>query len=224
MYYNLELDWDPKVIGVKNGVFQLELDVNAYDKFAYAKMEHYFIKNNPTINSEFTESDFKFYFKMLKLSKKTTFMSFAPYLNHCHFLIKSSVLELFNSFNVQDHKSFESVVYDSTKEDLDNSYKLFFLKYQNWNVVDFQNTVFSSGGFGNKPQIEHIFTSENELLKFDGIARVRTLALTRYFDNSLDFFHTRLGGLFVSERLKNALEHNNVTGVTFSNLIKIIIK
>ena len=58
---------------------------------------------------------------------------------------------------------------------------------------------------------------------FNGITRVKTLALSNLFDKSLDFFHTRLGGNFVSERLKFALEEKNITGVIFKNNIQVLV-
>lgn len=84
-------------------------------------------------------------------------------------------------------------------------------------MIDFENTVFTSGGFGNNPKIDHKFSEENEMKKFDGIVKVKTLTLSKSFDNSLDFFHTRLGGLFVSEKLKSALEAYGATGINFNN-------
>lgn len=222
MYYNIKLDWDPKVIGVKNGVYQVELDKRAYDKITYAQVDSLFISNEFQANQACPKIDFKFYFKKLKSAKKTSFMSFTPNLNHCHFLVQTNILELFKTFNVQNYRGFEAVVYDSPTENLDNNYRLFYLVLQDWKMIDFENTVFTSGGFGNQPKIEHSFTDENEIRKFNGITRVKTLALAKAFDSSLDFFHTRLGGLFVSEKLKLALEENNATGIKFNNEVQVL--
>jgi hypothetical protein len=222
MYYNIRLDWNPKVIGVKNGVYQVELDKRVYDKATYAQIDSLFISNEFTANQEYPEVDFKFYFKKLKSAKKTSFMSFTPKLNHCHFLVQTNILELFKAFNVQHYKAFETIIYDPPMENLDNNYRLFYLVLQDWNVIDFENTVFTSGGFGNQPKIEHSFSDDNEMRKFNGITRVKTLALAKTFDSTLDFFHTRLGGLFVSEKLKLALEENNATGIKFTSEVQVL--
>ncbi|WP_156305396.1 imm11 family protein [Sphingobacterium endophyticum] len=217
MYYNIRLDWDPKVIGVKNGIYQVELDNTAYQKKDYTILESLFINNEFTAKQEYPELHFKFCFRKLKSAKKTSFMSFTPYLNHVHFLIHNKVLDLLKDFNVQKYKDYEAVIYDSPTENIDNNYRLFFCVLQDWNVIDFENTVFTSGGFVNNPKIDHKFSDENEMKKFNGIVKVKTLALSKSFDNSLDFFLTRLGGLFVSEKLKSALEAYGATGIKFNN-------
>ena len=98
---------------------------------------------------------------------------------------------------------------------------MFYSVFQDWNVIDFEKTIFTSGGFGNNPLLEHSFSDENEMKKFNEIVKVKTLALSKDFDTSLDLFHTRLGGVFVSERLKNVLAGNNLTGLIFKSDIQV---
>ncbi|MDR2285368.1 MAG: hypothetical protein LBE37_19305 [Sphingobacterium sp.] len=222
-YYNFELESEPKIIGVRNGIYQVELDRKAYDKETYKQIELSFIRNKFTAEQIIPDVNFNFYFKKLKSAKKTSFMSFTPYLKHGHFLVQKNTLGLFKNFNVQKYKAYESVIYDSPNENLDNNYQLFYCVLKDWEVIDFENTVFTSGGFGNNPKIEHKFSNENDMRNFNGITSVKTLALTKSFDNTLDFFHTRLGGLFVSERLKTALEESSATGMVFREKIEVII-
>lgn len=222
MYYNLRLDWDPKVIGVKNGIYQVELDEKAYDNKTYNVLKSLFISGEFTAKQEYPEVNFKFCFKKLKSAKKTDFMSFTPNFNHGLFLVNEKVISVFKQFKTQQHKYFETVIYDAPAENLDDSYSLFYSVLQDWNVIDFDKTVFTSGGFGKNPIIEHSFTNENEMRRFNGIAKVKILALSKRFDSSLDFFLTRLGGLFVSEELKLELERNNVSGIKFTDEVKVL--
>lgn len=222
MYYNLRLDWDPKVIGVKNGIYQVELDEKAYDKGTYVDLKSLFIGGEFTAKQEYPDVNFKFCFKKLKSAKKTDFISFTPTFNHGLFLVSEKVISVFKQFNVQPHKYFETVIYDSPTENLDSSYSLFYSVLQDWNVIDFNKTVFTSGGYGNNPIIEHSFTDENEMKKFYGITKAKILALSERFDSSLDFFLTRLGGLFVSEELKLELERNKLTGIKFTDDVKVL--
>jgi len=223
MYYNIELEYDPKIIGVNNGMYQVELDKRAYDKKTYAQVDTLFLRNEFTTKQTAPKIDIKFYFKKLKSAQKTSFISFCPYLNHCHFLIQKNLLELFKNFNIQNYTVFETVIYDSPNENIDNTYYLFYLVLQDWDVIDFKNTVFTYGGYGKYPEIERTFVDENEMKNFKFLTKVKTLALTKTFDRSLDFFHTRLGGLFVSEKLKRALEESNVTGIKFHNDVQVLV-
>ncbi len=222
MYYNIALESEPKIIGVKNGIYQVELDKKAYDKETFKQLEQTFITNKFTPEQKIPDIDFKFYFKKLKSAKKTSFMSYTPNLNHGHFLINKRVLELFESFNIQKHKYFDTVIYDSTTENVDSTYKLFYCVLQNWDVLDFERTVFTTGGFGSVPLTEHQFSNENEMKSLNAIKHVKTLALSKEFDTSLDLFLTRLGGMFVSERLKKALESDTYTGIRFRNKIQVL--
>lgn len=222
MYYSVELAWEPKIIGVKNGIYQVELDKTAYTKDTYGQIDSLFISNIIAENQQTPAIDFIFYFKKLKSAKKTSFMSFSPYLSQCHFLIQKNVLEIFKYFKIQDHIAFEAEIYDSYKEDHDTNYRLFYMAHQDWDVVDFEGTVFTSGGFGNNPEIEYKFMDEKEMREFNGITKVKTLSLTTKFDFSLDFFHTRLGGIFISEKLKSALEDKSFTGIKFKKEVEVL--
>ncbi len=222
MYYNILLESEPRIIGVRNGIYQVELDKKAYDKETYKQLEQAFITNKFTPEQTIPDVDFKFYFKKLKSAKKTSFMSFTPNLNHGRFLINKKVQDLFESFNIQKYKNFETVIYDSPKENLDEGYKLFYCVLQDWNVIDFEKTVLTSGGIGNIPLIEHRFKNVDEFSSYNKITHVKTLSLSKDFDISLDLFLTRLGGMFVSERLKKALESDTYTGIRFSNKIQVL--
>ena len=223
MYYNLDLAWEPKIIGVRNGIYQVELDKKAYDKKTYAILDSLFISSKFTAKQEYPEMDFKFYFKKLKSAKKTSFMSFTPNLKHGYFLVHKKTLQLLETFNIQYHKNFEAVIYDSPDENLDENYRLFYSVLLDWDVIDFENTVFVSGGYGNVPITEHQFIDSAEFYNFNGISKVKKLALNSKFDSSLDLFITRLGGILVSGRLKLALEENNVTGITFNSKVEVSI-
>ena len=219
MYYNIRLDWNPKVIGVKNGVYQVEFYKRAYDKKTYALIDSFFINNKS--NQYPNEIDLKFYFKKLKSAKKTSFMSFSPHLNHCHFLVDKNTIKLLETFNLQNCKFFESVIYGSGTEIEDVSFRLFYTEIQEWEIINFKNTVFTSGGFGNIPKVEHTFTNKDELRNFNGITNVKTLSLAKNFDSSLDLFLTPVGGMFVSEKLKLVLEEENKTGLKFYDDVQI---
>ncbi len=222
MYYTINLECEPKVIGVQNGIYQVSLDQKAYSKESWRQLISDFKSTAFNPNDQGPEIDYKLHFKSLKSAKWTTFMSFSPFLNHCHFLIQRDILELLKSFNFQPSRDFEAEIYDSKTMNLDNSYRLFYSAFQDWNVIDFSRTVFTSGGFGNQPKLEHVFKDEEEMKNYTGIIHVKTLVLSKDFDNSLDFFHPRVGGLFVSEKLKLVLEKNDITGVDFSSRVQVV--
>jgi hypothetical protein len=223
MYYTIELDWDPKVIGVKNGIYQVELEKKLYDPESYKLLNSFFHKEF-TAKQEYPDFDFIFHFKELKSAKKTSLMGYSPNLNHCQFLLSIDALQIMKRFNIQHFKVYPAIIYDSQLQNTDNSYRMFYSVLQDWNVIDFKKTVFTSGGYGNNPIVEHSFDNENEFKSFNGILVVKTLSLSEDFDTSLDYFQTRLGGNFISEKLKITLEESNLTGMLFRNAIQVITK
>jgi len=222
MYYSLELDWNPKVIGVRNGVYQLELDESQYESRDLELLKLTFTDHNLLAKKRYPKIGFPLYFKKLKLAKETTFMSFSPNLIHCLFLVQTRLLEVFNLFNFQEYKVYETVISDFNTKTVNKSYHLFYTVIQDWDVINFEGSIFTSGGFGNIPHTDHHFSSEKELKEFNGILKLKTLALSKKFDPSLDLFHTRLGGVFISERLKNALEEQKVSGVIFKSSVRVV--
>ena len=148
-------------------------------------------------------------------------MSFAPNLNHCHFLISEVMMKLFEAYNIQKYTGYNSKIYDHSGKNADHSYKLFFMVLQDWCVIDFDNCIFTLGGFGKMPVIDLKFKDENELKNFAGISNVKKLSFNEKFDNSLDLFLTRVGGVFVSEKLKLALEANHASGLKFYNDVEV---
>ena len=222
MYHNVDLAWEPKIIGVKNGIYQVELDKKFYDEKTYQELESLFIGGEFSAKQSYPDVNFKFVFKKLKSAKKTSFMSFTPHMKHAHFLVDERVISMFRQFNIQRHNYYEAIIYDSPNENIDTSYSLFYSVLQDWDVIDFENTVFTSGGYGNNPKTEHSFKDVNDMRNFNGITKVKILALSEKFDTSLDFFYTRLGGYFVSEKLRFELKRLNLTGIRFTDEVEIL--
>lgn len=223
MYFNIKLSWEPKVIGVRNGVYQVELDHKKYKKESLQQINEYFHSTNIwTTKDPLPCFDIHFYFKKFKMTKETNFMSFSPFLNNCLFLIDETIVEILARFNIQSYELYTSTLYDPIDEKENNNYKMFFSLIQDYDVIDFNNTEFSSGGFGNNPLTFHKFPDLEAYKSFPKLTSIVKLGLSKKFDINLDFFYTRFGGYFVSERLKLALEEHSVTGINFCNKIEVI--
>ncbi len=220
-FYNIQLSHDPKIIGVKNGIYQVELIEKMYNSVTFSQFKNMFFNQNLEID-KIPSFEFEFYFRLLKGAKETDFISFCPHLNHCHFLINENIQDIFSNFKIQPFTLLNANIFNETKQTTLKKFRMFYSGFQSWEIVNFEETVFNYGGFGNIPISEHTFSNIDELKSFKGIPKLKVLSLTNKFDNSLDLFYSRLGGLFVSERLKISIENALVNGIVFNNEIKVI--
>ena len=212
VYYNIKTSWDPKIIGVKNGIYQVELLEKKYTKEYLVQFNKYF-HSELLLDNSLPPFDIVFHFQKLKLARLTDVISFSPYLNYCHFILNDKAIRCLERFNVQNYHLLPVVIYDEHGKETDTNYKMFFCKLMDWNIIDFKNTVFSTGGYGNFEIQYHTFINYEDYKKFNKITKVTKLGLNKEFDNSLDFFCTRLGGIFISNALKNEFLENNITGL-----------
>lgn len=86
----------------------------------------------------------------------------------------------------------------------------------------FSKSVFYTGGYGNIALTEHQFSNAEEMRNFRPFPQIKVLALNNEFDSKLDLFYSRIGGVFISEKLRSALEKNAFTGLEFDNSVEVI--
>lgn len=215
-YYTLRLPSDPKVIGVDNGIAQVEIRGDKFsDQTMYDRIKEFFrVKNYWSRESFVPDFEIRFeYAESLKNAILTDFLSFSPYFIACPFMISQKVVNVFKEFNIQDHYLYPVALFK--EDDLIDLYEMFYCPLLDYNIIDFSRSSFSTGSPLRGKKF-HSFGSKDEFLDFlhkDPFVDVEELALSESFDKELDFFVARIGGMFISERLKNAIEGAGLTGV-----------
>src|SRR5687768_5975392 len=137
-YYRLRLLSDPKVIGVRNGIMQVELDESKYlDKEAYKRIRTYFFGLNWWEKERFPPFDFLFHAQILRGAKLTDFLSFGPSFIGCPFLIHNKVAKVFSQFNMQEHRLFPAILYEKERV-VSSDYQLFYTRLLEIDIVDFE--------------------------------------------------------------------------------------
>jgi hypothetical protein len=215
---------DPKITGLKKGGYQVEINEKGFsNKENYLKIKSFFMSLK-----YWEREDFIPHFEvniesavLVKEAKLTDFLHFAPHMFGCPFIISQRVRDVFETFNLPVH--FYYPVQLLRNNETLNSYCLFYLPYLGFDYVDYKNSLFYTGyGLLNNTKIVRI-NSLNEFLDFSGdeILRVKELAFNEKFNKPLDLFNSKLGGLFVSERLKQAITHNGLLGLNFLDSVKV---
>lgn len=221
-YFQLITESSPKIIGVKNGIQQVEIQrslfpvVDVYDKI------YSFFSTTEYWENERTIPDFPIhiYATTLKGAKLTDFMQYGPNLFTCPFLLHHRVVEIFSKFRIQPYELFPVTICDSSGAILSTDYYLFCSPLLNYQIINFSESVFFTGSRLLGKKILH-FENDHEFQQAHGpFLGIEKMMLSREFDFRLDFFKGRLGAMYVSEALKDAIEILGFSGVRISKPVE----
>ena len=84
-------------------------------------------------------------------------------------------------------------------------------------TIDFSESVFYTGGYGNIPLTDHQFANAEEMRNFRPFPQIKALALNNEFDSKLDLFYSRIGGVFISAKLRSAIQSSGAKILYFKN-------
>ena len=206
-YFPLVLPSDPKIIGVRNGIMQVEICDDAFLTTLRA--------TDP--QSDAVPAGRIRCLRVLRGAKMTDFLSFGPHLWKCPFLLHERTQALLAPFNTRFTHTFPVEVPGGAPNV--NDYALVRVPLLGAGFIDFSRSTYCTGNdlLNNKQQLRFAtpqeFLHSQEWLKWP-----EHLVLTPAFDRHLDLFNLQGAGLYVSERVKQALEQAQTTGVKFSGM------
>lgn len=214
-YFRLNRVSDPEIKGVTSGLAQVELNG---DNPTTRKLKDFFLgvgywergKTIPDFNIDNCTASF------LPRAKLTDFLDFSPFLITCHFMISEDVLAVFKKLKIQKYVAYPVQIYKG-KKPIAEKYYLFCCPLQGYDVINFQESVFYTGSEITGKKYVH-YNNHVEYQSDNRITNAEKLVLNKNFDSTLDLFTTRIGGIFVSEALKDAIEIIGFTGVKISNI------
>jgi hypothetical protein len=215
-YFELNMVSDPEIKGVTSGLAQVELDE---DNPTTRKLKDFFLgvgywergKTIPDFDINNCTAT------LLPKAKLTDFLDFSPFLITCDFMISEDVLTVFRKLKIQQYVTYPVQIYKRKKKPIAEKYYLFCCPLQGYDVINFQESVFYTGSEITGKKYVH-YNNHVEYQSDNRITNVEKLVLNENFDSTLDLFTTRIGGIFVSEALKDAIEIIGFTGVRISNI------
>lgn len=223
-YYSIESSQNRKILGkipqVKEFIHHCDVweDPNFIDRFVFKKIEIQPILSNVVLHSK---------------AKRTDLIDTFGDIGFAHsYLISNKLKEIIEKFNCFGFQFFKTYVIHENEKIKDywviNKYDFAY------NFIDFKKTIFFKKNSLNRDVIEEInFTSLDDfLLKIVDLKYPITIATSNIFFNenmNLDLFSLRFyenGGHkgIVSERLKNEIEKEGITGIEFKPLELSIYK
>jgi hypothetical protein len=212
-FYLLRTESDPKVIGVKNGITQANIDRSGYSQpEKYDDMIRVLGSNQYSeYKNKILDMDFEIQCaRCLPEAKLTDFLLFGPFLHHCPFLVSERLYTTLSNFKFPVHKFFKAKV---TWAEKTYKYHMLYMPPSINNFIDYSRSTFRSS-FDVNDESAYNFSSECDFLDFakNNIGTTgKDIFLNKNFCDNLDLFYLNYIGFIISERLKNVLESSGIT-------------
>lgn len=215
-YYLVRTSSDPAVIGVNNGIQQVEIHRSGFEnKSMYDDIMKYW----GSFNSWEHRNDYHGVNVELQCvnplvgAKITSFLSYGPKLLQCPFLISQSVKDTFKKFLLPDVYFYKASVV--TNEEKLNYY-LFSCPDFGYSIVDFNKSIFFTGNeLLGKKYVK--LNDYSEFVEYGKAARciveMEKVVLSSKFNADLDLFVIEAGLLFISEALRNEIIDKKLDGL-----------
>ena len=160
------------------------------------------------------------YAKLRPRAKLTDFLGFSAPFMACPFMLSAKAKAVFAKYCIPRSFLFDSLLYN--KEGLVTSeYSLLYCPYLEYEVIDFAKSRFRMKTPDNSNWEYHTFGDLQAYESFTAtgyaanLLQVASLVMSEKFDNRLDFFKCRIGPMYMSERLKAAIEEAGLSGLEF---------
>jgi hypothetical protein len=217
-YFILRLSSDPKVTGLGDGSNQAIIDRSSYTyPEDYDEMLRYLGSNEYwSLIEEAKRKNFVLENVVCKpKSNLTNFISYAPNLINCPFLISNIVYQILSEFHIANHRSYSAKVKYNKHV---HPYYLLHISPLDLDVIDFNRSIFQSE-FDFPNENNYNFRSPEELEEF-GRKNIGISGKNIYLDPNkilnIDMFCLRYSGIVVSEKVKIRLERERAcSGAVF---------
>ena len=215
-YYQIDVSAEPKVIGVNNGIYQIEIDRNKilsderFDQF----MGFFNYKNKDFWKSQRQAMDFKIPVieaKLLKKAKVTDMMGYTSRIKFLYKVYSSKYLEILKAFNIGNYACFE-VKIENVKE------KYYFIYFETILLedIDFNESSVITGHRQHNDIKYHSVKNKAEYIDFNynnPLGKFEIIAISKDYLGK-DIICVQATSLpFYSERLVDFLLDCGITGL-----------
>ncbi|SFQ79080.1 imm11 family protein [Hymenobacter arizonensis] len=224
IYHSFTTSPEPTVIGVRDGLAQVTIRFDRFsDPTTGAEMERFFDFRTYWQRTDRTPPrPFQLEYAQLRpRAKQTDLLLFDGFYMGCPFLLSGRAREVFARHHLGPHHWFDVLLYDPTGAFVSGEYTLFYCPYLGYDAIDFARSRFRlNRGLPAAPRWQDLALPDQQAFEAfrdttHKIPGVGSLVLSDRFDPGLDFFQCRVGPLFMSERLREAVEQAGLTNVVF---------
>ena len=188
---------EPKVIGVRNGVYQGKIKWNKFkerDSQEKIKTQFFSLDKFWANDGILRPIDFEIeYVEALKSARLTDFVQFTPHLWGASFLVTPEVKKLIEGYNLPPCQFIPASVYH--RNVAYDYFAMYIPVHYDASSFDYTKSIFYEGDRHNFSQrIYHKISNINEFESYKGSLKAEKLTYNKKFDPSLDFFDTLCGG------------------------------
>lgn len=219
MYYEIRHAWEPKTIGVRDGLSQVEIKRDSFTTEAeYAQLFDFFDsqkfhqRENKVPN--FPINIIKAH--LLKNAKITDFMTFRPVLTGCEFIISDKVYEVMKSLKMPECYFYPLRIY-SKDEKIGQEFYVFYTPFYSTDLIDFPNSVLYKGNHITGKTYHQIKSREEYREYIPKLIEFEKMVVSDKNLSNFDYVSMQSGHTFISERFKNIIESEKLTGLNIRN-------
>jgi len=226
-YYQVKATAEPSVIGVKNGVYQLDIDESRMENNnnSYLTFKNFFNYNNKGFweNQDAIEllDPPLIRGNLLKNAKVTDIMGYTPEYTFLTYVFSEKYFDIVKSFNTVNFKEFEIKL-----SNIDSKFYLIYFKKVTLQEIFFDKSLIYTGRKILKNEKYHSISNFDEYSQFiqaNPINSFEKIAIPeKYYGKDIIPVQTA-GGDFYSERLVDFLLDCKITGlqVAYNNSIQL---
>ncbi|PKW29231.1 hypothetical protein CLV50_0643 [Flavobacterium lindanitolerans] len=226
-YYEIILSCEPRVIGVKNGIYQININENHMetDNGNYLAFKNFFNYNNKDfwknqdeiklLNPPLIKGN------LLKNAKVTDIMGYAPEYTFLTYVFSEKYFEIIKGFKTIDFKEFEFEIIN-----LNTKFYLVYFKKVTLQEINFNKSIIFTGRKVLKNEKYHSienFDEYSQFIKTNPINSFEKIAIPKKYYGKDIIPIQAAGGDFYSERLIDFLFDCKITGleVNYNNSIQL---
>ncbi len=214
-YYQVGLTADPKIVGVKDGIYQVEIDKSFIEKQEeFKKFKEFFDYSNNNFWERQNEiENFKIppiKGKLLKKAKITDIMGYTPSITFLNEIFSDKFLNIIKTFNTGNYSSFDVAI-----EGVNDIFHLLFFETIQSKDINFEHSFIFTGhkALNNIKYFHFLSFSEYwEFLQKNPMARFEKIAIPeKYFGRDIIKIQGPLP--FYSDRLIDFLLDCGITNL-----------
>lgn len=220
-YYQIGITADPKIVGVKNGIYQVEIEKETMQRdIAFDEFLGFFDSKN----AHFWESQDivktliipKIKAKLLKGAKITDIMGYTENISFFNELFSEKYINILAAFNIGDYSTFEVII-----ENVTEKYYLLFIKKIRSIEINFEKSLLYTGFKPRNYKVEyykiHNYTEYREFKQNNPLAKFEKIFIPKKY-SGLDIIDIQaINKPFYSEKLIDFLLDCGVTNIQVNN-------